>query len=106
MVRFLIILAKVFLPLVAQSIRCYKFKASATQDEYDTEKFIPKKFLIQENLQQCEKGVTHCIMMKGIIKNYFHTLSTKRFGDFSSELTSCRIYVIKNIMRHLFFRFG
>ena len=43
MVRFLIVLPKVFLPLVvAQSIRCYKFKASATEDEYDTEKFIPK----------------------------------------------------------------
>ena len=75
LVRFLIVLPKVFLPLVvAQSIRCYKFKASATEDEYDIEKFIPKKFLIQENLQQCEKGVTHCIMIKGIIKNDFHTL--------------------------------
>ena len=30
-------------------------------------------------------------MIKGKIKNYFHTLSTKRFGDFSSELTSCYI---------------
>ena len=72
-VRFLIILPKVFHPLVAaQSIRCYKFKASANEDEYDIKKFIPNKFLIQENLQQCEKGVTHCIMIKGNIKNDFH----------------------------------
>ena len=74
MVKFLIVIPKVILPLVAQSIRCYKFKASATQDDDDPEKFIPKKFLIQENLQQCENGVTHCIMIKGIIKNHFHTL--------------------------------
>ena len=83
LVSFLIVLPKVFLPLVvAQSIRCYKFKASATKGAYDTEKFNPKKFLIQANLQQCVKGVTHCIMVKGIIKNV--------------------ICVIKNIMRHLF----
>ena len=75
MVRFLIVLPKVFLPLVvAQSIRCYKFKASATENEYDIEKFIPKKFLIQENLQHCENGVTHCIMIKGSSKNDFHSL--------------------------------
>ena len=92
MVKFLIVLPKVFLPfVVAQSIRCYKFKASATEDEYEIEKFSPKKFLIQKNLQQCEKGVTHCIMIKGIIKNDFHEFSIKMFGDFSSELTSCHI---------------
>ena len=72
MVKSIIILCKVFLPpVVAQSIRCYKFKASATQDDDDPEKFIPKKFLIQENLQQCENGVTHCIMIKGMIKMIF-----------------------------------
>ena len=93
MVRFLIVLPKVFLPLVvAQSIRCYKFKALATEEEYETERFIPKKFLIQENLQQCEKGVTHCIMIKGIIKNDFHTLSTKSYRDFISEMTTCHIF--------------
>ena len=53
----------------AQSIRCYKFKASATEDEYKTEKFTPKGFLTQANLQQCEKGITHCIMIKGKTKN-------------------------------------
>ena len=48
-----------FLHILAKSIKCYKFNASAT------EKFLPKKFLIQENLQQCEEGVNHCIMIKG-----------------------------------------